>query len=100
MADFVDIVNTIRRMPEELAAEMRQRMVDVPEDVERETLRWAKDNPEPQYPTWGEWLCEVGVSRISSYDGDKVIYSRTKKFYEPMDEKTAKKLGIKPTARK
>lgn len=100
MADFVDIVSTIRRMPDELAAELHLRLVEAPEDVERRVLEWAKENPEPQYPTWGEWLCEVGVSRISSYDGDKVIYSRTKKFYEPMDEETAKKLGIKPTARK
>ena len=100
MAEFVDIVSTIRRMPDELAAEMHRRLVEAPEDVERETLRWMKENPEPQYPTWGEWLCEVGVSRISSYQDNRPIYSRTKKFYEPMDAETAQKLGIEPTARK
>jgi hypothetical protein len=100
MNDFGEIIKTINRMPEALAAEQYEQMKSDPDAVERRVLEWAKDNPEPQYPTWGEWLCEVGVSRISSYQDNRPIYSRTKKFYEPMDAETAQKLGIEPTARK
>lgn len=96
MPNFTDIIKTINRMPADKAAEMFRRMTADPEAVEREVTTWAKDNPEPRYPTWGEWLCEMGVSRISSYEGDKIVYSRTRKFYEEMDAATAVKLGVEP----
>lgn len=98
MATFVEIIQTINRMPEELANVMRERMAAAPEDVEKDVLAWGKANPEPRYPTWAEWLCEVGVSRISSYEDGKVVYSRTRKYYEEMDADTAKALGIAPKA--
>lgn len=98
--DFSEIIRTINRMPEENAVPLLKRMRDDPEGVERDVTAWAKENPAPRYPTWGEWLCEVGVSRISSYEHDKPIYSRTRKFYEEMDAATAKALGIEPKAMK
>lgn len=96
MASFVDIIHIINRMPLELSNVMRERMAAAPEDVEKDVLAWGKANPEPRYPTWAEWLCEVGVSRISSYEDGKVVYSRTRKYYEEMDADTAKALGISP----
>jgi len=96
MAGFVEIITTINRMPAELAGEMLERMAASPEEVEKDVLAWGKANPEPRYPTWAEWLCEMGVSRISSYEDDRVVYSRTRKFYEEMDAQTAKALGIAP----
>lgn len=36
------------------------------------------------------------MSRISSYEDGKVVYSRTRKYYEEMDADTAKALGISP----
>lgn len=98
MAGFTDVVKIINRMPEELAEAMRGKLCTEPESVEKEVLSWAKDNPEPRYPTWAEWLCEVGVSRVSSYQYGKVIYIRTRKFYEEMDAETAKLLGVEPKA--
>lgn len=98
MAQFTEITKIISRMPEDMAAQMCARIVKDPEGVEREAQAWAKDHPEPRYPTWCEWLCEVGVSRVSSYEDDKIIYSRTRKFYEEMDAETAKRLGIGPKA--
>ena len=99
MAGFVEINQTINRMPAERAEQLRQLMASEPEAVEREVLAWAKDHPAPRYPTWAEWLCEMGVSRISSYEEGKVVYSRCRKFYEEMDEATAKALGIAPKTR-
>lgn len=99
MAGFVEINQTINRMPAERAEQLRWAMADDPEAVEREVLAWAKDHPAPRYPTWAEWLCEMGVSRISSYEEGKVVYSRCRKFYEEMDEATAKALGIEPKAK-
>lgn len=93
---FGEIIKIINRMPEDMATGYIEGMRTEPDAVEHEVEAWAKDNPEPRYPTWGEWLCEVGVSRISSYEGDKVVYSRTRKFYEEMDAATAKALGIPP----
>lgn len=98
MAQFTEIIKIIDRMPEDMETEFCARIVKDPEGVERDALAWAKDNPEPRYPTWGEWLCEVGVSRVSSYEDDKIVYSRTRKFYEQMDAETAKRLGIEPKA--
>jgi len=94
--EFAEIIKTINRMPAEIATKIQERMRSDPDGVERDVAAWAKDNPAPRYPTWGEWLCEVGVSRISSYEHDKPIFSRTRKFYEEMDPATAKMLGIEP----
>lgn len=100
MATFMEIMQTMNRMPEELGRDLRERMAADPEAVEKEVLAWGKANPEPRYPTWAEWLCDMGVSRISSYENDKVVYSRCRKFYEEMDAATAKALGIQPKAPK
>ena len=98
MTNFGEIIKTINRMPEALAAEQWEAMKSDPEAVEKRVLEWAKDNPEPRYPTWAEWLCEMGVSRISSFEDGKVVYSRCRKFYEEMDRATAERLGIEPEA--
>ena len=98
--DFSEIIRTINRMPEERAVLLLKRMREDPEGVERDVTAWAKENPAPRYPTWGEWLCEVGVSRVSSHEEGRPIYSRTRKFYEEMDAATAKALGIEPKAMK
>ena len=98
MASFTEVISTIRRMPDDLAAQMIVRMTNETEAVEREVQAWAKDNPKPRYPSWSEWLCEMVVSRISSFEDGKVVYSRCRKFYEEMDRATAERLGIEPKA--
>ena len=34
-----------------------------PDVIERKTMTWAAENPEPVYPTWAEWLLKVGAAR-------------------------------------
>ena len=100
MAQFTEITKIISRMPEEMAADFCARIIKDAEGVERAAQAWAKEHPEPHFPTWAEWLCEMGVSRISSYEDNKIIYSRTRKYYEEMDADTAKRLGIEPIGKK
>ena len=29
--------------------------------IEKTVMAWAAEHPEPQYPTWGEWLQSIGI---------------------------------------
>ena len=58
-----------------------------PEGVERRVMAWAKEHPEPRYPTWKEWLEEQCViSDVGWF----------KKGYKPIPADIAEKLGLKP----
>lgn len=49
--------------------------------VEKSILEWAKEHPEPIYPTWYEWLCSIGAWN---------------KAGDPIPANIAVKLGIRP----
>lgn len=51
---------------------------------------WVKEHPEPAYPSWSEWLSEIGV--FQCVDGEW----RFAKANEPISADTAQKLGIEP----
>lgn len=62
------------------------------ERIEREIMCWAAENPEPGYPTWGEWFlrtCQVPVTKEGENDFWRTLNSRI-----PAD--IAQKLGIEP----
>lgn len=76
-------------------------------------MSWAAENPEPVYPTWGEWLESEGIcfSRLTNYeriDGfsipqvfDYQIDGKTAficgdKVNTPIRTDMAQKLGIEP----
>jgi hypothetical protein len=69
-------------------------------ELEEALLSWAAENPEPVYPTWGEWLEKQGVVKTvpsPRYEENGALY------YTPMYEITnpipgdlAQKLGIEP----
>lgn len=48
-------------------------------EAERRVIAWAKEHPEPLYPTWGKWLAEYGIVLADSIPAD-----------------IAEKLGLKP----
>lgn len=60
-----------------------------PSDFEQRVMSWAAEHPEPVYPTWVEWLREIGI-----------VPSEQKCFHDwllasiPAD--IAQKLGIEP----
>ena len=96
MANFTDVINIINRMPPEMASDLRKKMTAYPEQVEQTARQWAKDNPIPRYPSWAEWLCEMGVSRVIEDENGRPKYIKTRKFYSDMDADVAEKLGIEP----
>ena len=81
-------------------------MVDKPmmnvDDVDAARLeavvtKWAAENPEPIYPTWGEWLLKQGVINAGTETRYGFTYQTVNaKFFEPMDAEIAEKLGVEP----
>ena len=76
-------------------------------NIEKEVMAWAAENPEPEYPTWEEWLQSVGVMESSErllrriqgqllIDGIPIHAVPTSKVLQPMDADIAQKLGIEP----
>lgn len=59
--------------------------VDAMREVEDTVMAWAKDNPEPVYPSWGEWLQKLYNN--TNYAGI---------FITPIPADIAQKLGIEP----
>ena len=75
------------------------------EDAEY-VMSWAKEHPEPVYPTWREYLQEQGVLDVeyipaaSSTTSTSKSYVQTVKtlapFYRSIPADIAEKLGIEP----
>ena len=70
--------------------------------VERVVAKWAVANPEPRYPTWGEWFAEQG--ELSANWKDLRVVSCSGKssagiiglLYNEIPADIAQKLGIEP----
>ena len=68
--------------------------------LEKVVMSWAAENPEPVYPTFAEWLHNIGVTisdqpfpapNISVY-----VFQAGTKMFEPIPADIAQKLGIEP----
>lgn len=70
-------------------------------------MLWAAENPEPQYPTWTEWLSKQGFVELKA--GQFVKQTENEYVYEcktvailtdkaavPIPSEIAEKFGIKP----
>lgn len=85
----------IFEMPENTDWRLLQEKVDA----------WAAENPEPQYPTWAEWLIERGLAEYKGMvfheyreDGNYVTKFEavlSKAAYNPIPADIAEKLGLK-----
>lgn len=64
-------------------------------EAERVVMKWSKEHP-VVYPTWGEWLTQIGVAQLCS--GMLGIHPITAESHIPDD--IAKKLGLKPVGSK
>lgn len=75
-------------------------------DIEKNVMQWAVDHPEPVYPTWSEWLLDVGGGKkrrfeSRGYAGNTEVVSHD--YYVcaldiPIPSDLAQKLGIEPKA--
>jgi hypothetical protein len=63
-------------------------------------MAWAAENPEPLYPTWGEWLERQGVVTLYyslRYEEDGTsYYTPMDTIRKPIPAYIAQKLGIEP----
>ena len=83
-------------------------LTDIPyADIELRIMSWAVEHPEPVYPTWLEWLQEMGVmtdihDRLNNYKQvmevcGKPLYSiPTTKVFCHIPADIAEKLGLQP----
>ena len=66
------------------------------EDMAKAIAQWVEEHPEPVYPTWAEWLTDVGaIPKVISWDEPLVeaVYDALQK---PIPADIAEKLGIEP----
>lgn len=76
-------------------------------NMERDIVAWAAEHPEPQYPTWTEWLSKQGFVELK--EGQFLKQSKNEYTYEcktaavltnkaevPIPADIAQKLGIEP----
>lgn len=69
-------------------------------NIEKEVMEWAAEHLEPIYPTWGEWLYEMGIVGLEPsprYDENyQMEHFCTPKINSPIPADIAQKLGITP----
>ena len=60
-------------------------------------MSWAAEHPEPVYPTWGDWLAEIGlISWGNNGDGVYSVMVPTFKMCTKIPADIAQKLGLQP----
>lgn len=70
------------------------------EQIEKHIMSWAAENPEPQYPTFGEWLEKQGIVKLVNsdrYEEDgRKVYMLLESVENQIPAGIAQKLGIEP----
>ena len=65
--------------------------------VEQVVTQWAAEHPEPQYPTWAEWLESMHVvNPIISPDESSQYLLKAWYYDSPIPADIAQKLGLEP----
>lgn len=122
MAEFTEIMRQWRRLCKEQDNRFRDNMCDhcplyeathergcaaIYEDdagemdyaeAERVVTDWAAEHPEPEYPTWREWMMEAGLLKWHAIPN---TYAREtvpdwEVLLKPIPAEIARKLGIEP----
>ena len=66
-------------------------------NIEKRVMSWAKKHPEPVYPTWGDWLAEIGlISWENNGDGVYSVMVPTFKMCTQIPVDIAERLGLQP----
>lgn len=100
MAEFQEVVREWQRMCKSFAelcpvgsnpvcGELIEATQKDMEKFETAIMKWAAENPEPEYPTWAEWMIEQGLCGAD-------LGLITRKAYEHIPADIAQKLGLKP----
>ena len=113
--EFVEVMKQMKRMcahfsptcngcklclgkgTDEFCGEAPRDILSDPALVEAAVMSWAAENPEPQFPTWGNWLAEIGlINWQNNGEGEYSVMFPTFKMCEPIPADMAEKLGIEP----
>ena len=115
MAEFQEVIKQMKRMcahfgptcngcplwlekgTDEFCGEEPNNIHSDPALVEAVVMQWAAENPEPVYPTWGEWLESIEVIKYNNRaDSINYLIRPTHKTNTQIPADIAEKLGIKP----
>ncbi len=67
------------------------------ERIEKYIMSWAAEHPEPVYPTWEDWLKEMGlIFWENNVDDVYPVMVPTFKMFTQIPADIAQKLGIEP----
>ena len=79
-------------------SQCRKIAFEFPGSVERIVMSWVDEHSEPVYPTWFEWLEDIGIvsKAKSEYSQIYDVVLPALKMFEPIPADIAKKLGIEP----
>lgn len=70
------------------------------EVMAKEVSKWAAEHPEPVYPTWAEWLNNIGViisdRPFPALNIPVCVYQAGTKMVKPIPADLAEKLGLQP----
>lgn len=68
--------------------------------MESLVMAWAAENPEPVYPTFGEWLEKQGIVKLVNSDryeeDERKVYILLESVENQIPADIAEKLGIEP----
>ena len=110
MAEFVQMMKSWKRMCNTMSTCDECPLFDIscwgvqPDQLdddfeEREKIieKWNKEHPQPQFPTWEEWLVEQGILQSYYVGGTgKYVYTMSDFGCSPIQDDIAEKLGIQP----
>ena len=65
-------------------------------ELEEKLLAWAAEHPEPVYPTWLEYLCEIGVIPKVIHCNELYLTAYNGIHDNRIPADIAEKLGIEP----
>lgn len=109
MAEFKDVIRHYQRMikswkdsglfNEKDIEKAAKDMIAIPNEsaalsFERYVMCWAKEHPENKYPSWADYLMDIGViGRVLPHEAYKLVSTLSN---SEIPENIAKKLGIEP----
>ena len=64
--------------------------------VESAVMQWAAEHPEPQYPTWFDYLHSIGIFYKKHTVGGDITEVHWGNMMTPIPADIAQKLGIEP----
>ena len=65
--------------------------------VEKIVMAWATEHPEPVYPSWCEWLVDIGVfPKMLNTIPSRALDAISEGVSKPIPADIAQKLGIEP----